>query len=208
MRLLNCVLFSLVTSFSCGAGGQVVDFVEDLGKAVDEGEMYNVIVGDAGSLTGRELAIAKDLWNGDVEKYPEISLEMVSSNMVRVALAGVLLQGARHCLIGVDAYELHDFLLAMTKSADRAIEGRATLLLGLAGYESDIPYLSSIVLQEEPGFAEDAVLSLSFISSDLVLHEMMGLREEVHRQALRDLLDKKIDELSRYRLRDYSEGCK
>ena len=98
--------------------------------------------------TTENLSIAKSLWKKDIKMYPNLPWGKLNNDIVRLALANILMQSSRQCKIEIDMDELHNFVKSKTMSENLDIRGRASLLLGLAGYDEDIPFLFSIVKSE------------------------------------------------------------
>jgi hypothetical protein len=138
--------------------------------------------------TKNNLQIARDLWNGNYQKYQNIPVEKVTNDIVRLALANILMQARRQCRVDIEMTSLHEYVRGMTTSDNLKIKGRATYLLGLAGYDTDIPFLSSVVRAEKPGYAEEAALSLMFLHSEAALAAIKELAGSVTREDLKNFL--------------------
>ncbi len=112
------------------------------------------------------LNIVQAVWSKNIDKYPDLPWQKLDNDIVRLSIANVLIQAHRHCKIESNMDELHDFVRSKTTSKSLKAKGRATYLLGLAGRNEDIPFLSSIVESEEKGWAEEAALSLIFMHTN------------------------------------------
>lgn len=171
-------------------------------------ELYNTI--NNIDLSAQNLKLILAIWQRNSDKYPHINWEIATSDQVKIAIANVLTQAHRNCLIkeaDIRLDELHEFMLAMANSSSPSLKGRATLFLGLSGYESDIPFLTKIVLQEKQGYAEEAVMSISFIHKKSALQALESLKHNVSRQSLRDFIDSILSKYQHSGLREYSENC-
>lgn len=169
-------------------------------------EIYNAINNTEAS--NDNLTEVCDLWKGDLSKHAKVPRSTIDNDIIRLALANVLMQATRHCRIsGISMDELHHFVLSRTKSENTRVRGRATYLLGLAGYDSDILFLESVVESEKEGYAEEAVLSITFIHSEASLDALRNLVKKVSRPSLKMFLQEKIEKYQKYPLRDQSQGC-
>lgn len=93
-----------------------------------------------------------------------------------------------------DLNELREYVKSKTTSNNLSIKSRATLLLGLAGYDEDIPFLSSIVKNEQKGFAEQAALSLTYIHSKSAVEELRVLNNVITRPSLKSFLQNLVSQ--------------
>jgi len=149
-------------------------------------EIYNYI--NNIDWTTSNLNIIKALWKKDLKAYPDIPLEKLNNTTIRLALANILMQTGRHCLVKMDIDELHDFVKSRALSSNPRIKGKAIYILGLAGNNKDIPFLFSVVESEQEGFAEAASLSLVFINSKEALNKLQVLHKRVNRSSLKKFL--------------------
>jgi len=181
-------------------------FLELLRNETDVNKIYNEINNIEWS--NANLDMVHDIWRKNLNKYPDIPRDKVNNDIVRLALANVLMQAKRHCRINnANIDELHNFVLSKTRANDLSVRGRATYLLGLAGYNKDIPFLSSIVESEEEGYAEEAALSITFIHSEAALDAIRTLLGKVKRKSLQVFLKDIIEKYQAYPLLEYSKGC-
>jgi hypothetical protein len=154
------------------------------------------------------LSALRALWGQDLIEYADVPRSAKDADIIRLAIANVLMQAARHCVTsGIDKDELHDFVLLKAHSSNASVRGRATLLLGLAGYDSDIPFLVSVVELEEEGYAEEAARSLTFIHSDSALIALRNLSNKVSRRSLKSFLEALVEKYEAYPLKEYSPKC-
>lgn len=160
--------------------------LETLKKESDVNAIYNYI--NNLEWSAENLNILKALWEKDVNKYPDIPWNKLNNDITKLALANILMQSGRQCRVKIDIEELHDFVKSKTLSNDPRIKGKASYLLGLAGYDDDIPFLSTIVKNEQEGYAEEAALSLVFIHSKAALIELKSLHKKVKRTTLKSFL--------------------
>lgn len=204
-NMIKIKVFIFAFIFSCVSLAQANELLELLKPGKSENEIYNEI--NNAELTKENLNLLLALWRGERGKYPGVPWELVSSDIVRISVANVLMQAKRQCRVEIDMNELHEFILLCSKSDDLKVKGRATFFLGMAGYESDIPFLSSIVLQEKEGYAEEAAMSITFIHSKAALYALEDLREKVHRESLQIFLDNILAKYKKYNLKEYSKSC-
>lgn len=168
--------------------------------------VYNKI-GNA-EWTEENLSVITDLWRSDLSKYQGVSRSNIDKDLIKIALAYVLIQATRQCHYkAVSMNELHDYLLSKTKSNNLSIKGRSTYSLGLAGFDSDIPYLVNIIRTEEEGYAEEAALSIMFIHSKAGLSALEKLANSVSRPALKEFISKMVVKYKAYPLIDDSKDC-
>ena len=205
MEKINRFLALVLLLSSCLVLANGNKFLETLGNEPDVYSLYNVI--NQVEWSTENLNIVQALWNKDIDKYPDLPWHRLDNDIIKLASANVLMQTHRHCRLELNMDELHDFVRSKTMSDDLRVRGEAILLLGMAGYEEDIPFLSSVVEAEEKGRAEKAVWSLTFIHTDAVLDALRNLQEKVTRPTLKDFLQEEVEEYSRYPLIDYSKGC-
>lgn len=185
------------------AGGS--GFLDTLRYESDVDVIYNAI--NHVDWSPDSLDVVQALWNKDVLRYPDLPWEKLDDDIVRLALANVLMQAKRHCRINANMADLHDFVKSKAMSDDLRVKGRATYLLGLSGYEEDIPYLSSIVEAELEGYAEEAALSLAFIHSDAALDAIRDLEGKANRSSLKAFLQEILEQYQSHALVEYSKGC-
>ena len=157
--------------------------LETIKNESDVGVIYEYISGKR--WTSENLIIMKAFWEKDFKTCPDLPREKLNDDIIRLALANVLLQAGRQCKIKIDMDEIHDFVKSKTMSNDIGIKSKATYLLGLAGYNEDIPFLSSIVKSEQQGFAEEAALALLFFNSSAALNALRNLSKQVKRPSLK-----------------------
>ena len=143
----------------------------------------------------KNLVTLKNLWAQEYKKYPSISEAKLQNTLVRLSIANVLMQAKRQCRIDIEMSKLRQYVLMQTKSSSIRVKSRATYFLGLAGNNEDIPYLSSVVTSEEEGFAEEAVLSLTFIHTPEALNALEKLSNKVKRVSLKEFI---FDFVSKY----------
>lgn len=169
-------------------------------------EVYNAI--NNVEWSNDNLSAVRSLWKENLTKYAKVPRSATDSDILRLALANVLMQATRHCRIsGINMDELHDFVLSRTKSNDARVRGRATHLLGLAGYDSDIPFLVSAVESEKEGYAEGAALSITFVHSVASLDALRNLAKKVSRPPLKAFLKELVETYEAYPLKEQSKGC-
>lgn len=172
----------------------------------DVDEVYNAI--NNVEWSNANLAAVRTLWRENLNKYSKVPRSASDVDMIRLALANVLIQATRHCRAsGIEMNELHSFVLSKTKSEDLSVRGQATYLIGLAGDESDIPFLVSVVESEKEGYAEGGALSISFIHSERGLDALRNLVRKVSRPSLRVFLRDLVETYGAYPLKEQSEGC-
>ncbi len=164
--------------------------LETIKNESDVGVIYEYISGK--HWTSENLTIMKALWEKDFKTYPDLPREKLNDDLVRLALANVLLQAGRQCHIKIDMDEVHDFVKSKTKSSDIGIKEKAIYLLGMAGYDEDIPLFSSIVKSEQLGFAEQAALALLFFNSSAALNALQDLSKQVKRPSLKKALQELV----------------
>lgn len=198
------LLFVACLQYSIGMANQqqLIDMVK---SHTDVDNIYNEI--NATQWSDSNLSALSYLWNQDLT-YATISRSTKDADIIRLAISNVLMQSIRHChAIQITMEELHNFVLSKAQSNNASVRGRATLLLGLAGYESDIPFLSSVVLVEEQGYAEEAARSLTFIHSEAALNALRNLSEVVSRPSLKSYLERLITGYGRDHLIQRSIEC-
>jgi hypothetical protein len=201
--LLICVTWVALSNVTLAAQDKLSKIVRHE-TSVDE--VYNSI--NNVEWSNENLEIVRDLWKEDLAKYAKVPRSAKDNDIIRLALANVLMQATRHCRIsGIDMNELHDFVLSRTKSDNASVRGRATYLLGLAGYDSDIPFLVSVVESEKEGYAEEAALSITFIHSDAGLDALRNLAKKVSRPSLKSSLQEMVEKYQAYPLNNRSKDC-
>ncbi len=158
--------------------------------------------------TPENLSMLEALWKKDFKTYPNLPREKLNNDTVRLALANILMQANRHhCPIKIDMDELHDFVKSKAMSSDLEIKGDATFLLGLAGYDEDIPFLSAIVKEEQEGYAESAVSSLTSIHSYAAIDELRKLNKQVKRPSLKKDLQEVVEGYKNKGITNRTKGC-
>lgn len=201
--LFTCMALVALSSAPLAGQNKLLELVR---HETDIDKVYNAINNAEWSNTN--LAAVRNLWKENLTKYAKVPRSAADTDMIRLALANVLMQATRHCRIsGIDMDELHNFVLSKTKSENLGVRGQATYLLGLAGYESDIPFLVSVVESEKEGYAEGAALSISFIHSEAGLDVLRNLAKKVSRSSLKAFLEKLVEEYGAYPLKKQSKGC-
>ncbi|MEQ1484221.1 hypothetical protein [Methyloglobulus sp.] len=188
----SLIFLYLTLGFLCNSYAQETDVADKLKDIKTVDGIYNFI--NHLDLSKENLNFVLDLWKQDKDKYPDLPWKLISEDISRIAIASNLIQGRRQCLIDIDMDEPHDFVLAKSKSKDLSVKGRALSVIGLAGYESDIPYLASIVLDEQEGFAEGASLSIFFIGSSSALTSLDDLERKVKTEGLKNFLAHLIED--------------
>jgi len=167
--------------------GQKEDcFLSTIKNEHDINNIYNYI--NNIEWTASNLESIKALWEKDTNVKLVISMNKLNNDIIRLALANVLMQASRQCEIIMNIDKLHEFVKSRTHSKNLRIKGKATYLLGLAGYDEDIPFLSSIVMSEKEGYAEEAGLSLTFIHSTAAINALRNLVVTVDRPTLKTFL--------------------
>lgn len=206
MKVLNwffVIFFSLSWPCASKAGGD--GLIDTLQHESDVNVIYNEI--NHVEWSAENMDVVQALWEKNRQRYPDLPWEKLDDDIVKLALANVLMQAHRHCRIEANMGALHDFVKSKTMSSDLRVKGRATYLLGLSGYEEDIPYLSSIVELEREGYAEEAALSLTFIHSGAALNAIRNLESKVKRPSLKSFLKDLVEKYQSYALVDRSKGC-
>lgn len=207
MRRLTWLLAcTTVVAFSCASIAGQNRLVESVRNETDVNKIYNDI--NNVEWSNANLATVRNLWNEDLTKYAEVPRSTADNDIIRLALANVLMQAKRHCRVnGINMDELHEFVLSRTKSNNVSVRGRATYLLGLGGYDSDIPFLASIVESEKKGYAEEAALSITFIHSEAGLDAIRNLSNNVSRPSLKAFLQEMLEKYQLYPLKEHAKGC-
>jgi hypothetical protein len=191
LYLLWITLLGIACPLSAVDNDEILDLVL---HEVDVDVIYNQI--NAVEWSDSNISELIMLWNGNAVFHPDVHRSADEISIIRLAIANVLMQVVRHCINDdVGMGKLHDFVLSAATSDSASIRGRATLLLGLAGYDSDIPFLVSVVESEKEGYAEEAARSISFIDSPASLEALRDLRERVSRKSLNGYID---DLVTRY----------
>ncbi|MCD4744658.1 MAG: hypothetical protein K8R67_19515 [Desulfobacteraceae bacterium] len=191
--------------FSCSVFAGNNKLLETLRSEDDLDLLYNEI--NHVEWSTENLDVVQAVWNKDIDKYPDLPWQKLDNDIVRLALFNVLMQAHRNCKIESNMNELHDFVRSKTTSKNLKVKGRATYLLGLAGRDEDIPFLSSIVESEENGWAEEAALSLTFIHTNAAVDALRSLQMKVRRQSLKDVLRDMVKKYDQYPLTQQSKGC-
>lgn len=128
------------------------------------------------------LVFLTDLWDINKSKYPKLPWKRFETDVVRVEIANVLLQAARNGRQVTNKESLHDFVRKRAGSPNPVVRGMAASALGMAGDDRDIPLLSKIVSNEEPGVFEQAALGLVAIDSGRARDALHKLERTVSRQ--------------------------
>jgi HEAT repeat protein len=201
--LLACIALVALSYASLAAQNKLLESVR---HETDVDKVYNAI--NNVEWSNANLSVVRNLWKEDLAKYAKVPRSARDNDIIRLALANVLIQATRHCRIsGINMDELHEFVLSRTKSNNVSVRGRATHLLGLAGYDSDIPFLVSVVESEKEGYAEGAALSITFIHSDAGLNALRNLAKKVSRPSLKTFLQEMVEAYQAYPLKERAKGC-
>lgn len=201
--LLICTILVVSSSMSQATQNGLLQSVRE---DTDVDKIYNAI--NNVEWSDANLSTIRNLWEEGLIKYTKVPRSTADNDIIRLALANVLMQATRHCRIsGIDMDQLHDFVLSRTKANNASVRGRATYLLGLAGYDSDIPFLVSVVETEKEGYAEEAVLSITFIHSEAGLDALTRLADKVSRPSLRSFLQETLEKYRVYPLKNRSKEC-
>ena len=158
--------------------------------------------------TEKNLSVMDSLWKSDFSEFSDVQRTNSDKYLIRLALASVLVQAVRQCrykTVGID--EFHNFFLLKTKSDNPSIKSDSMRLLGLAGFDSDIPYLEKIIKTEQEGYAEEAALSIMFIHSKAGLNALEKLSNSVSRPALKEFILEIVVKYKAYPLIDDSKDC-
>lgn len=201
--LFACMSLALLSNVTLSAQNQLLNMIR---YEANIDEICNAI--NNAEWSDANLAVVHSLWGKDLGKCAEVPRSEADNDIIRLALANVLMQATRHCRIdGISMDELHQFVLSRTESNNASIRGRATYLLGLAGHDSDIPFLVSVVEAEEEGFAEEAALSITFIHTEAALDALQNLAKKVSRPSLRSFLQELVEKYEAYPIGHQSKEC-
>jgi hypothetical protein len=198
-------LFIVLVLFSCSVFAGDNKLLETLRSENDVDVLYNEI--NHVEWSTENLDVVQAVWSKNIDKYPDLPWQKLDNDIVKLAIANVLMQAHRNCKIESNMDELHDFVRSKTTSKSLKVKGRSTYLLGLAGRNEDIPFLSSIVESEEKGWAEEAALSLVFMHTNEAADALRSLQTKVKRQSLKDFLRKKVEKYDQYPLTQRTKGC-
>ncbi|NEV65217.1 hypothetical protein [Thiorhodococcus minor] len=203
--LAGCVIlcFLLGLPSSCLAQQSVLEIIRN---ESDIDKVYNAIGNVEWSAANLELI--SEIWRNGLDEFSAVERNERDSDIIMLSIANVLMQAIRHCKVrGINLSDVHDFVLSRIRSEDLSIRGRATILLGLAGYNSDIPFLLSVVREEEMGYAEEAALSIRFIHTDESLAALRQELKDVRRPSLKRFLKDLLKDYGTYPIREFSESC-
>lgn len=198
-------LLIVLVLFSCSVFAGNNTLLETLRTENDIDSLCNEI--NQVEWSTENLNIIQAIWSKNIDKYPELPWQRLNNDVVRLSLANVLMQAHRNCKIESNMDKLHDFVRSKITSKNLSVRGRATYVLGLAGRNEDIPFLSSIVELEEKGWAEEAALSLVFMHTNEAADALRSLQTKVKRQSLKDFLRKKVEIYDQYPLTQKTKGC-
>jgi len=191
--------------FSCSVFADTNKLLETLRTEDDIDLLCNEI--NQVEWSTENLDVVQAVWRKNIDKYPDLPWQKLNNDIIRLAIANVLMQAHRNCKIQSNMDELHDFVRSKTTSKNLEVKGVATYELGLAGRNEDIPFLSSIVESEEKGWAEEAALSLTFMHTNEAVDALRSLQTKVKRQSLKDFLQKMVEKYNQYPLTQRTKGC-
>lgn len=198
-------LFIVLVLISCSVFADTNKLLETLHTENDIDVLCNEI--NQVEWSTENLDVVQAVWNKNIDKYPDLPWQKLNNDIVRLSIANVLMQAHRNCKIELNMDELHDFVRSKITSKNLSVKGKATYLLGLAGRDEDIPFLSSIVESEENGWAEEAALSLTFMHTNAAVDALRSLQTKVKRQSLKDFLQKMVEKYDQYPLTQRTKGC-
>lgn len=134
-------------------------------------------------------------------------IDQFDSDLVRLTMSFLILQGVRNCMINYETSDLRDFILEKINSDEKLVRVFALRYIGMTGVESDIEFLRNEVLKEVPGFSEAAFMSLRYIHTEKALNVIRELRNKVSGEDLHRNITEYLDEVGDNKLIKYSKYC-
>lgn len=204
--LFACMALAVLSNSAVAAENELLELVR---HEADVEKVYSAI--SRAEWSDANLSVVSNLWREGPAKHAKVPRSADENDLIRLALTNVLMQTTRQCvsrgIAMIAMKELHDFVLSRTKSNSPSVRGRATFLIGLAGFDSDIPFLVSMVESEKEGYAEQAVVGITYIHSKAGLDALRSLEKKVTRPALRTFIHERLEQYEAYPLNEPFKEC-
>ncbi|MDH3973936.1 MAG: hypothetical protein OEV42_06615 [Deltaproteobacteria bacterium] len=167
--LCSCLplLFIIVVSVNVSASQDDYIDTEELISVINTKNVDSVIEAlnkvNKMRYQGEILPLIKDLWGGNKDKYPELSWETINKNIVKVKIAGVLLQAKRNKKIDVDTEEIRKYVTEYIVSDDVHLSINAMLALSIIDDERDVENIFSVAKQQKKVTFRTSISTLSLM---------------------------------------------
>lgn len=201
--LFACMALAVLSNSTVAAENELLELVR---HEADVEKVYSAI--SRAEWSDANLSVVSNLWREGPAKHAKVPRSADENDLIRLALTNVLMQTTRQCVSrGIAMKELHDFVLSRTKSNSPSVRGRATFLIGLAGFDSDIPFLVSMVESEKEGYAEQAVVGITYIHTKAGLNALRNLEKKVTRPALKMFIHERLEQYEAHPLSEPFKEC-
>jgi|CXWL01.1.fsa_nt_gi hypothetical protein len=113
------------------------------------------------SYQGQVLPLMLDLWEVKKENHPDLPWDIITSEIVRVEVANVLIQASINGKIDLDRKALHQYVSGLVANRDIAVAARAIGTLAVTDDPRDVPKILAIAKSMRQGIFHTAVITLT-----------------------------------------------
>lgn len=130
---------------------KIIETMNDIKKLANEKKILNVVI---------------DLWAKNDEKYPDLPWDIITTDVVRLELADILIQAKKNRVIDLEISSMHTFVSRLIQGDDYRTKLQALLVLPLFNDPRDVPIILDVIKTPGSAWFRAGVRTLAAMCND------------------------------------------